>query len=225
MPSTTWKQSIDSNVSSLYVQPLYPKQGELVTVSIQVDAGKTFKQVRLVSFQLGREMQIVLDKVEEGSRTFYKGSFRLVDKASYWYFFLIADDRAYSYSKAGVKASVPPLSECFHLVSDLVPVEWVGSGLCYQVFPDRFRKGDANVGAIDRQYSFDGGKVSVHGFDEIPLEFEEGRCLDFFNGDLKGIEEAIDHFKSLGITVLYLNPIGMSRTTHRYDCTDFFPHR
>ncbi|WP_320120988.1 glycoside hydrolase family 13 protein [uncultured Sphaerochaeta sp.] len=222
MVSTTWKQSIDSNVSALYVQPLYPKQGEMVSVSIQVDSSNTIKQVRLVSFQLGREMQIVLDKVQEGSRTLYKGSFKLVDTSAYWYFFLVTDERAYSYSKVGVKASVPPLAECFHLVSDLVPVTWVGSGLCYQVFPDRFRKGDLSVGAREGQYRFDGGEVTIHGFDEIPLEFEEGRCLDFFNGDLKGIEDAIDHFKSLGVTVLYLNPIGMSRTTHRYDCTDFF---
>ena len=222
MPSTTWKQYIDSNVSSLYVQPLYPKQGEMVDVSIQVDAGTTIKQVRLVSFQLGREMQIPLKRVQEGLRVLYRGSFKMVDSSAHWYFFLITDERAYSYSKAGVKASVPPLSECFHLVSNLVPVEWVGSAVCYQVFPDRFRKGDEAVGATEGQYNFDGGKVSVHGFDEIPLTFEEGRCLDFFNGDLKGIEDAIDHFKRLGVTVLYLNPIGMSRTTHRYDCTDFF---
>ncbi|MDD3904224.1 MAG: alpha-amylase family glycosyl hydrolase, partial [Sphaerochaeta sp.] len=58
--------------------------------------------------------------------------------------------------------------------------------------------------------------------DEKPLPFEEGRCLDFFNGDLKGIEDAIPHLKNLGVTVVYVNPIGASKTTHRYDCCDFF---
>jgi alpha-glucosidase len=54
------------------------------------------------------------------------------------------------------------------------------------------------------------------------LDFAQGRCLDFFNGDLKGVEDAIPHFKRLGVNVIYLNPIGASMTTHRYDCIDFF---
>ncbi|MGH0051762.1 MAG: alpha-amylase family glycosyl hydrolase, partial [Sphaerochaetaceae bacterium] len=219
---TRWMQSIDSNVSALYVHPLYPKQGDTVSISIQAEAGEVLQEVRLVSFQLGREIQITLERIQEGSLIFYRGNFTMVDTRAFWYFLLIVHDRTYSYSKVGVKASVPPLDECFSLRSNLVPVDWVSSAVCYQVFPDRFRKGDPSVGAKEGQYHFDGGAVSVHSFDELPLPFEKGRCLDFFNGDLKGIEESIDHFKRLGVTVLYLNPIGMSRTTHRYDCTDFF---
>jgi alpha-glucosidase len=59
-------------------------------------------------------------------------------------------------------------------------------------------------------------------FEDIPLQFEEGKCLDFFGGDFKGIIDSIDHFKKLNINTLYLNPIGVSCTTHRYDCCDFF---
>ncbi len=222
MTDTAWMQSIDSNVSSLYVQPLYPKRGQNVTVSIQIAAESPIQEVRLVSFQLTRELQIPLACTREGSYLRYHGEFTLVDEKAYWYFFLISEDCSYTYSNVGIKASVPPLAECFSLISDLTPVSWVGDAVCYQIFPDRFRNADSSVGAVSGSYQFDGGEVTVHSFDEKPLEFEEGRCLDFFNGDLKGIEEAIDHFKSLGVTVLYLNPIGMSRTTHRYDCTDFF---
>ena len=40
--------------------------------------------------------------------------------------------------------------------------------------------------------------------------------------DLKGIEEKLPYLKSLGVNVIYLNPINASRTVHRYDAVDFF---
>jgi len=144
------------------------------------------------------------------------------DEKLFWYFVLFSSDRSYYYSRKGITASPPSLYDSFYLMPDIVPVSWVGSSTCYQIFPDRFKEGDSAIGATDGQYSFDGGTVQTREFSEKPLPFEEGRCLDFFNGDLKGIEASISHFKALGVNVLYLNPIGVSRTTHRYDCCDFF---
>ena len=222
MHADSWKSGVDSSVSFVYVQPLFPKKGEPVKLSIQTGITDQVKEVRLVSFQLGREKHIILSKVKETPFAIYEGTIKVMDELMYWYFLIDAVDRAYSYSAAGLKASVPPLRECFSLRADLQEVSWVGSATCYQIFPDRFRKGNDTIGRKEGEYSFDGGMVSVHTFDESPLEYEQGRCLDFFNGDLQGIEDSIDHFKKLGIDTLYLNPIGRARTTHRYDCTDFF---
>ena len=222
MDSNAWKRGVDSTVSSVYVEPLFPKKGEQVTIRIQTGATDHLLGVRLVSFQLGREKQVVMQNVQTSPYCLYEGSIQIVDELVFWYFFLEAEDRAYSYSVAGLKASVPPLRECFSLRPDLEEVSWVGGATCYQIFPDRFKKGGEQTGAKPNEYSFDGGTVSVHSFDEEPLEYEDGRCLDFFNGDLQGIEESLDHFKKLGVDTLYLNPIGRSRTTHRYDCIDFF---
>jgi alpha-glucosidase len=223
MKDKYWMQTIDSSVSAPYVQPLYPKKKSKISISLQVGRDEDLLDIRLVSFQLGREMQFTMTFVEEKNTIcYYQAEIDLVDEKLYYYFFVIAKDRAYSYSKTGLKASVPPLVECFSLKANLHEVAWVSEASCYQVFPDRFKNGDPDVGAKEGQYSFNGGIVSVHGFDELPLTFEQARCLDFFNGDLKGIEMSIEHFKSLGINTLYLNPIGCSRTTHRYDCIDFF---
>ncbi|MCH3916444.1 MAG: alpha-amylase family glycosyl hydrolase [Spirochaetia bacterium] len=74
----------------------------------------------------------------------------------------------------------------------------------------------------DGAYTFDGAQVRHKSFSEAPLPFDKARCLDFYGGDLQGIIDSIPYFKELGITCLYLNPIGDSRTTHRYDCCDFF---
>lgn len=222
MPKPSLVRSIDFTVSPLYVYPLYPKRGESIEITIQTATTDEIVEVRLVSFQLGREKQILMQPSPKGSLTFHRCRLAVLDDPIQWYFFLVCKDRAYSYSKVGLKASVPPLAECFSLKPNLEPVQWVKTATCYQIFPDRFRNGNPNVGATDGAYQFDGGTVTVHDFTEEPLDYQSGRCLDFFNGDLDGILQSIDHFKRLGVTVLYLNPIGRSQTTHRYDCTDFF---
>ncbi|NBK21265.1 MAG: glycoside hydrolase family 13 protein [Spirochaetia bacterium] len=221
-----WRQTVDSTVSQTYVNPLYPKTGEEVTISIQVGAESGISSVSLFPFHHGNEHPQGCERLEEGQDTskkvFFKTKLQMPDEKLFWYFVLFASDRAYYYSQKGITASPPSLYDSFSLIPDLVPVSWVGSSTCYQIFPDRFRVGDTTVGATDGQYSFDGGTVKTMDFSQKPLPFDEGKCLDFFNGDLKGIEDAIPHFKALGVNVLYLNPIGVSLTTHRYDCCDFF---
>ncbi len=217
-----WKKTVDSSVSHTYVDPLYPKTGETVTISIQVGIDSDVSSVSLVPFHHGNEHPQGCSAGQQGQRLIYTSSLAMPDEPLYWYFVLFSSDRAYYYSRKGISASPPSLFDSFSLKPDIVPVSWVGSSTCYQIFPDRFKAGDPSVGATDGQYSFDGGTVQTMDFNEKPLPFDEGKCLDFFNGDLKGIEDAIPHFKALGVNVLYLNPIGVSRTTHRYDCSDFF---
>ena len=43
---------------------------------------------------------------------------------------------------------------------------------------------------------------------------------DFYGGNFKGITEKMDYIASLGTTILYLNPISKSFSSHRYDTGD-----
>jgi len=217
-----WKQTVDSSVNQTYVNPLYPKKGGTVTISIQVGADSDVSSVKIFLFHHGNEHQQLCSEEQQGQWLLYSASLHMPNERLSWYFVLFASDRVYYYSRKGMTASPPSLHDSFSLIPDIVPVSWVGSSTCYQIFPDRFKIGDTSVGATDGQYSFDGGTVQTMDFSEKPLPFDQGKCLDFFNGDLKGIEDAIPHFKALAVDVLYLNPIGVSRTTHRYDCCDFF---
>ena len=45
--------------------------------------------------------------------------------------------------------------------------------------------------------------------------------MDFFGGTFRGIEENLDYIKSLGVGVIYLNPIVEARSNHRYDAADY----
>jgi alpha-glucosidase len=216
----TWKQEIDSMVSETYVTPLYPHKSQRVTIKLKLPQNKLDLSVSLIAFAKGEMLTLFCTKTEG---PYVQAEIEMPGKEDlFWYFRILSGPKAYYFGTCGLKGSVPSLHDCFRLIADLQIAPWVAKASCYQIFPDRFKKGDLHCGAKEKEYSFDGGIVSVHSFEEIPLDFEHARCLDFFNGDLKGIEEAIPYFKELGIDTLYLNPIGVSRTTHRYDCCDFF---
>jgi glycosidase len=52
---------------------------------------------------------------------------------------------------------------------------------------------------------------------------KEGLVLnnDFYGGNFKGITEKMDYIASLGVTIIYLNPISKSFSSHRYDTGDY----
>lgn len=95
--------------------------------------------------------------------------------------------------------------------------DWFKGGIMYQIFPDRFyREGDFTVPA---------GKIKREDWGGIPTykPNEKGKVLnnDFFGGNLKGIEKKLKYIKSLGVNVIYLNPIFSSFSNHRYDTSDY----
>lgn len=98
--------------------------------------------------------------------------------------------------------------------------EFLHHGTIYQIFPDRFFHAPS-VGVSDRK------DVLLHkSWDEEPLVRPDPRsgdntALDFFGGTLNGISEKLPYLKDLGITVLYLNPVFMARTNHKYDTGDY----
>ncbi len=95
--------------------------------------------------------------------------------------------------------------------------DWMKGGVMYQIFPDRFyRSGKLPVGK---------GKILRDDWGGVPSyrPNEYGKVLnnDFFGGNLKGICEKLDYLQSLGVTVLYLNPIFEAYSNHRYDTGDY----
>lgn len=48
-----------------------------------------------------------------------------------------------------------------------------------------------------------------------------GHEVDFWGGTLRGVTAKLDHIQSLGANVLYLNPVFLALTNHKYDTTDY----
>lgn len=94
--------------------------------------------------------------------------------------------------------------------------QWAKEGVCYQIFADRFYKGE--------ERPFNKGGLYHKDWNELVEIAEEGKdykANDFYGGNIKGIIEKIPYLKQLNITCIYLTPIFESFSNHRYDTADY----
>lgn len=90
----------------------------------------------------------------------------------------------------------------------------------YQIFPDRFyQEGECDVSEKLQPFWVHEMKDEVPQF--FPDETGEIRNNDYFGGNLRGICAKLEYLVSIGTEVLYLNPIFMAFSNHRYDTADY----
>ncbi len=107
--------------------------------------------------------------------------------------------------------------------------DWYKSGIAYQIFPDRFFRGSDWLQRQQDAQKPDGWKGPRHllqwDWDDVPFycRNEAGEVTRWcsFGGTLEGIQEKLLYLKSLGVTVLYLNPIFEGASNHKYDTADY----
>lgn len=97
--------------------------------------------------------------------------------------------------------------------------QWPVGGVMYQIFPDRFNFSgeEKNLKRTDFKRNRDWYALPQW----EPDENGEITNSDFFMGDLKGITQKLDYIQSLGVSCIYLNPIGEAYSNHRYDTGDY----
>jgi cyclomaltodextrinase len=122
-----------------------------------------------------------------------------------------------------------PVTNAFQITvyrKDFTVPEWFLGSVMYQIFPDRFYRGSRVDPAVKQEaLARDPDRIWHDDWDEevdIKGKGSQGyMALDFYGGTLAGIEEKLDYIASLGVTVLYLNPIFEARSNHRYDTGDY----
>ena len=102
--------------------------------------------------------------------------------------------------------------------------DWRNGAVVYQVLVDRFAP-SANLEA--KRYLYPAPKV-LRAWDELPRAgkyLPEAKLysheIDFWGGDLRSLSTKLDHVQQLGADVLYLNPIHLAYTNHKYDALDY----
>ena len=104
--------------------------------------------------------------------------------------------------------------------ADFHTPDWAKGAVMYQIFPDRFHKS----GKCDLSGKLTPYTVHEQWEEEVVWQPDANGVVlnnDFFGGNFKGITEKMDYIASLGVTVLYLNPIFKSFSSHRYDTGDY----
>ena len=107
---------------------------------------------------------------------------------------------------------------------------WYADGIVYQIFPDRFARDlkwqKRLETVIDAEEHRQGPRRNlVELWDKMPAyEKDETGAIaswDFYGGSLEGIIDKLDYLCDLGITTIYLNPIFLAASNHRYDTADY----
>ena len=197
-----------------------------ITIYIPQDCKTRFVKLELFSENGGFYAAFSLNKAENSDKKDYEtysGSFSLSEAGLFFYrFYIITEQGEFPLYKQGEDTNMSSgdywqiscIPNDFH-----TPKEFRGK-IMYQIFPDRFnRVGSPKIkGKIEPYYIHKTTK-------ELPnfLPDSNGEVLncDFFGGNLKGIEKKLDYLESLGVSVIYLNPIFKAYSNHRYDTADY----
>lgn len=224
-----WLESVYSDGSAMFVSNPSPKLDERVTISIRMYEDAPVKHVLLRTIPNGDEVLTEMHpgKVEHGLK-YYEATLRVNEYRLPYQFYLVCENIVYFYTQRGITTYIPDQTYDFVLLTDYVQPEWVKHAVFYQIFPDRFCNGEPANDVQNGEYSQNGFEtIRMNSWDDVPLDYEGGHCLDFYGGDLQGVKEKIPYMKELGITAVYLNPIFTAPSVHKYDCLDFFhvdPH-
>ena len=136
-----------------------------------------------------------------------------------WYTFVLRrrDGSDITLGKGGV-GDTTPWQQTVYDDSHIAPA-WFARGITYQIFPDRFHR-------LSVPAPCSPGQRTIHEDwsdtpDYLPDASGEIRNSDFFGGSLAGITAKLDYLAGLGVSTLYLNPIFLADSNHRYNTADY----
>jgi len=200
--------------------------GEECTLHIHIPATVRSQKVEcLISlFDGSNPMSVPLTlHAQEGAYEIFRGSFSLTEPGLYYYYFRIhTPGNSFRLFKYGNDTNMEDgdLWQVSCIPADFTVPQWAQGAVIYQIFPDRFCKsGDCDLRDKLTPYT-----IHENWDEEVQWQpTPDGQVLnnDFFGGNFRGITEKLDYIASLGTTILYLNPISKSFSSHRYDTADY----
>jgi len=99
---------------------------------------------------------------------------------------------------------------------------WMRNGMMLQIMVDRYN----TIGEKDVRNLPPASYYHIRWDDDPTLVINDDRygdnCNnDYFGGNLRGVMDKLDYIQSLGVTVLYFNPIFKARSNHKYNTGDY----
>lgn len=154
----------------------------------------------------------------DGRFDYYEHTITVNKERVLYYFRIVKRDESCCYNRLGVTED---LRSCFafSITPGFHTPEWAKGTVMYQIFVDRFCRGDETNDVLTDEYIYIGSPVCrIEEWDQIPSAMDVG-C--FYGGDLKGVWKKLDYIQNLGVEVIYFNPLFVSPSNHKYDCQDY----
>lgn len=196
----------------------YATASDTIAVILRVARNDSFDRVEILynnkyDFTKERYTAKMRKCASDGTFSYYRVDLLLPDSRFAYIFRLVQKDKIYFYSEDGVSeeyqfdfAYYTFFQFPFINSADVARVaEWTESAVFYQIFVDRFARGDfeKDDSYINTDWN---GKIDRY---------------SFTGGDLEGIEGKLPYLKRTGFNALYLTPVFYSETNHKYNVKDY----
>ena len=201
------------------------RQNQLCTLRIKIPISCETEKVYLcIRSESGVELTVPFAfESAEGDYEVYSTQFSLFACDLYFYYFnVVTQNESFDLFKQGDDTNIACGDlwqiTCFDKNYD-TPVDFKGR-VIYQIFPDRFAK-FGEVNAKEKLLPYELHKD----LKETPVYLPDrnGQILnnDFYGGNLMGIVQKLPYIKDMGAGIIYLNPVFMAYSNHRYDTADY----
>ena len=208
------KQALFSDTTQDYVTPAEPRFKEKVTVRFRT-AKNNVDAVYLISGEKSFEM----NKTESDALFDYYSCVITMDQKIFGYYFKIIAGKVMCYFNSRGIAKENQDYYNFRLIAGFRTPTWAKGAVMYQIFVDRFYNGDKSNDVLTNEYTYlDGYSEQVTDWDKYPAEMG---VREFYGGDLQGVLDKMDYLEDLGIDVIYVNPLFVSPSNHKYDIQDY----
>ncbi|MEE1342300.1 MAG: glycoside hydrolase family 13 protein [Lachnospiraceae bacterium] len=208
------KKALFSDGSKFYRFPAEPTSKDEITIRFR--AGRNNVDTVYLIY-CGERVVMNLFKNDE-LFDYYEITIPPTDKTIEYYFEVVAGKQRCIYNKRGAMLEPQPYYN-FKISPNFSTPDWAKGAVFYQIFVDRFYNGDKDNDVLDNEYIYIGeGTTKVEDWDKYPAAMG---VREFYGGDLQGVLDKLDYLKDLGVDVIYLNPIFVSPSNHKYDIQDY----
>lgn len=212
------REAIFSDETDSYAFPSEPCEGEDIRIRIRT-ALNDVQKVFFINRSKNRNIETRMEKVScDRYFDYYELSANIGSEELLYAFRLESGTETLYYDKLGVSGELRDIF-FFRIIPGFKTPEWAKGALMYQIFVDRFRRGDEKNDVLDDEYIYIGlPSRHISDWNEYPSAFDVGY---FYGGDLQGVLNKLDYLEDLGVEVIYFNPLFVSPSNHKYDAQDY----
>ena len=211
------REAIFSDETNGYVNPSEPGAYDNISICIRV-AKDDVDRVEILHGKNYSETTLLRKYHSDYYFDYYK-LFTDISNVVFRYVFRISKGKeTVYYDRVGVSDGIR-VFQGFEIIPDFKTPDWAKGAIMYQIFVDRFCRGDSSNDVLDDEYIYLGVPCTrTTDWYEYPSNFDVGY---FYGGDLQGVMDKLDYLKSLGVEAIYFNPIFVSPSNHKYDAQDY----
>ena len=211
------REAIFSDETNGYVNPSEPGAYDNISICIRV-AKDDVDRVEILHGKNYSETTLLRKYHSDYYFDYYK-IFTDISNVVFRYVFRISKGKeTVYYDRVGVSDGIR-VFQGFEIIPDFKTPDWAKGAIMYQIFVDRFCRGDGSNDVLDDEYIYLGVPcIRTTNWSQYPSNFDVGY---FYGGDLQGVMDKLDYLKSLGVEAIYFNPIFVSPSNHKYDAQDY----